>query len=67
MIYVKGFLTLFQSEKIKVDEHQWYKKEKKSLIEWLNHKNLLDSDKKNLEFIRQTWNLLNTDNKNVAQ
>jgi hypothetical protein len=44
-----------------------YKKEKKSLIEWLDHKNRLDPDKTNLEFIRQTWNLLNTDNKNVAQ
>ena len=43
------------------------KKEKNSLIEWLDLSNKFDTDKTNLEFIRLQWNVLNIDNKNVSQ
>lgn len=44
------------------------KKEKKMLIEWLNEPNkMIGGVLTNLEVIRQQWNILNTDNKNVSQ
>ena len=43
------------------------KKEKKSLIEWLDRPNKDFELYSNLEVIRREWNVLNTDNKNVSQ
>lgn len=50
-------------------DYNWtgLKKEKKSLIIWLDKVNKFDRDKTNLEFIRLQWNVLNIDNKNVSQ
>lgn len=50
-------------------DYNWtgLKKEKKSLIIWLDEVNKFDRDKTNLEFIRLQWNVLNIDNKNVSQ
>lgn len=43
------------------------KKEKKALIEWLDKSNKDLNLYTNLEIIRQQWNVLNSDNKNVSQ
>lgn len=43
------------------------KKEKKSLIEWLDNKNSDANLYTNIEFIRLQWNILNKSNKNVSQ
>ena len=43
------------------------KKEKKSLIEWLDKPNNNLNLYTNIEIIRQQWNILNIDNKNVKQ
>ena len=43
------------------------KKEKKSLIEWLDKPNKDFELYSNLEVIRREWNVLNIDNKNVSQ
>lgn len=43
------------------------RKEKKTLIEWLDEDNQMVSDLSNLEVIRQQWNILNVDNNNVSQ
>lgn len=50
-------------------DYNWtgLKKEKKSLIIWLDKVNKFDRDKTNLEFIRLQWNVLNIDKKNVSQ
>ena len=50
-------------------DYNWkgLKKEKESLIEWLDQPNKFDISKTNLEFIRLQWNVLNIDNKNVSQ
>ena len=50
-------------------DYNWtgLKKEKKSLIEWLDNPNKMVGVLTNLEVIRQQWNILNTDNKNVSQ
>lgn len=51
------------------NDYNWtgLKKEKKSLIIWLDEVNKFDRDKTNLEFIRLQWNVLNIDDKNVSQ
>ena len=43
------------------------RKEKKLLINWLDKPNNNLNLYTNLEIIRQHWNILNTDNKNVSQ
>jgi hypothetical protein len=50
-------------------DYNWtgLKKEKKSLIEWLDNPNNNLNLYTNIEIIRQQWNILNTDNKNVSQ
>jgi len=51
-------------------DYNWsgLKKEKKLLIEWLDKPNkMVGGVLKNIEVIRQQWNMLNTDNKNVSQ
>jgi hypothetical protein len=51
-------------------DYNWsgLKKEKKLLIEWLDNPNeMVDGVLTNIEVIRQQWNILNTDNKNVSQ
>jgi hypothetical protein len=51
-------------------DYTWsgFKKEKKSLIEWLDKpNNMVGGVLTNIEVIRQQWNILNTDNKNVSQ
>jgi len=50
-------------------DYNWtgLRKEKKSLIEWLDNPNKMVGVLTNLEVIRQQWNILNTDNKNVSQ
>ena len=50
-------------------DYNWsgLKKEKKLLIEWLDKPNNNLKLYTNLEIIRQQWNILNTDNKNVKQ
>jgi hypothetical protein len=51
-------------------EYNWsgLKKEKKLLIEWLDKPNkMVGGVLTNIEVIRQQWNMLNTDNKNVSQ
>lgn len=50
-------------------DYSWkgLKKEKKMLIEWLDKPNNNLKLYSNLEIIRQQWNILNTDNKNVSQ
>lgn len=50
-------------------DYNWtgLKKEKKSLVEWLDKPNNNLNLYSNLEIIRQQWNILNTDNKNVSQ
>jgi hypothetical protein len=52
-----------------INQYDWkgFKKEKESLIQWLDKSNKFDIDKSNLEFIRLQWNTLNFDNKNVSQ
>lgn len=51
-------------------DYNWsgLKKEKKLLIEWLDKPNkMVVGVLTNIEVIRQQWNMLNTDNKNVSQ
>lgn len=50
-------------------DYNWsgLKKEKKMLIDWLDKPNKNLNLYTNLEIIRQQWNVLNTDNKNVSQ
>lgn len=50
-------------------DYNWsgLRKEKKLLIDWLDKPNNNLSLYTNLEIIRQQWNILNTDNKNVSQ
>jgi hypothetical protein len=51
-------------------DYNWtgLKKEKKWLIEWLNSPNkMIGGVLSNIEVIRQQWNVLNSDNKNVSQ
>jgi hypothetical protein len=50
-------------------DYKWtgFKKEKKYLIDWLDKPNNNLNLYSNLEIIRQQWNILNTDNKNVKQ
>jgi hypothetical protein len=51
-------------------DYNWsgLKKEKKLLIEWLDNPNkIVGGVLTNIEVIRQQWNMLNTDNKNVSQ
>lgn len=50
-------------------DYSWngFKKEKKLLIEWLDKSNKDLDLYKNIEIIRQQWNILNSDNKNVSQ
>lgn len=51
-------------------DYNWsgLKKEKKLLIEWLDKPNkMVGGVLTNIEVIRQQWNMLNTDNKNVSQ
>ena len=50
-------------------DYNWIglKNEKKLLIEWLDKPNNNLKLYTNLEIIRQQWNILNTDNKNVKQ
>lgn len=50
-------------------DYNWIglRKEKKLLIDWLDKPNNNLSLYTNLEIIRQQWNVLNTDNKNVSQ
>ncbi len=51
------------------DDYTWsgFKKEKKSLIEWLDNPYIDINTITNLEYIRLQWNTLNRDNKNVSQ
>ena len=51
-------------------DYNWsvLKKEKKLLIDWLDKPNkMVGGVLTNIEVIRQQWNMLNTDNKNVSQ
>lgn len=51
-------------------DYNWkgLKKEKKMLMGWLDEPNkMVGGVLTNLEVIRQQWNILNTDNKNVSQ
>ena len=51
-------------------DYNWtgLKKEKKWMIEWLNSPNkMIGGVLSNIEVIRQQWNVLNSDNKNVSQ
>jgi hypothetical protein len=50
-------------------DYNWtgLRKEKKLLIEWLDKPNKMVGVLTNLEVIRQQWNILNADNKNVSQ
>lgn len=50
-------------------DYNWtgLKKEKKMLIEWLDKPNKDLNLYTNIEIIRQQWNILNSDNKNVSQ
>lgn len=50
-------------------DYNWtgLKKEKKMIIEWLDKPNKDLNLYTNIEIIRQQWNMLNTDNKNVSQ
>jgi hypothetical protein len=51
-------------------DYNWsgLKKEKKLLIDWLDRPNkMVGGVLTNIEVIRQQWNMLNTDNKNVSQ
>jgi hypothetical protein len=51
-------------------DYNWsgLKKEKGLLIEWLDKPNkMVGGVLTNIEVIRQQWNMLNTDNKNVSQ
>ena len=50
-------------------DYNWtgLRKEKKLLIDWLDKPNNNLNLYTNLEIIRQQWNILNTDNKNVSQ
>jgi hypothetical protein len=50
-------------------DYNWtgLKKEKKSLIEWLDKPFIDINTLTNLEYIRSQWNTLNRDNKNVSQ
>jgi len=51
-------------------DYNWsgLKKEKNLLIEWLDKPNkMVGGVLKNIEVVRQQWNILNTDNKNVSQ
>lgn len=50
-------------------DYNWtgLKKEKKMLIKWLDKPNNNLNLYTNLEVIRQQWNILNADNKNVSQ
>ena len=43
------------------------RKEKKLLMDWLDQSNKMVGVLTNLEVIRQQWNVLNIDNKNVSQ
>ena len=51
------------------DDYNWtgLKKEKKMLIEWLDKPNKDLNLYTNIEIVRQQWNILNSDNKNVSQ
>jgi len=74
-ILIPGVIDWQQSKELYIiessnDKLNWagFKTEKKDLIEWLDKPNvMIGGVLTNIQVIRQQWNLLNTDNKNVKQ